>query len=54
MSEIKTETKDLCLEKLYKDLKQNKYNLKKRNLYQGLIKKHLEALLNILKNDFEL
>jgi len=54
MSKVSVEKKNPYLEKLYKDLKQIEYGLKKRNLYSGLLGKHIEALLDILKNDYEL
>jgi|688.fasta_scaffold08291_28 hypothetical protein len=41
---------DLFLEKLKKDLLQNKYNLKKVGLYNGLIKEGIENLLESLKD----
>jgi len=37
--------------KLYKDLKQNQYNLKKTGLYTGLIKNGIENLLSVI-DDF--
>ena len=49
-----TETKNMWLMKLYKDLQQSKYNLKKHNLYQGAIKDGIENLLTVLKSDYDL
>ena len=43
-------SKNMWLEKLKKDLLQNKYNLNKVGLYNGLIKKGIENLLESLKD----
>jgi hypothetical protein len=43
-------SKNMWLEKLKKDLLQNKYNLKKVGLYNGLIKEGIENLLESLKD----
>jgi hypothetical protein len=43
---------NMWLVKLQKDLKQNKYSLKKTGLYDGLIAEHIDALLNVLKEDY--
>ncbi len=43
-------SKNMWLEKLKKDLLQNKYNLTKVGLYNGLIKKGIENLLESLKD----
>jgi hypothetical protein len=40
----------MWLEKLKKDLLQNKYNLNKVGLYNGLIKEGIENLLESLKD----
>lgn len=45
-------SKNMWLEKLKKDLLQNKYNLNKVGLYNGLIKEGIENLLESLK-DYE-
>ena len=42
--------KNMWLEKLQKDLLQNKYNLNKVGLYNGLIKEGIENLLESLKD----
>lgn len=42
------------LVKLQKDLKQNKYNLKKAGLYTGEIKKGVEKLISVLKEDYDM
>ena len=39
------------LEKLQEDLKQSKYNLNKQGLYVGRIKKNVEDLLQVLKEE---
>lgn len=41
---------NMWLEKLKKDLKQNKYNLKKVGLYNGLLEEGIENLLISLKD----
>lgn len=46
--------KNAFLFKYLKDLKQNKYNLKKSGLYLGIIKEHTEALIQILEEDYEI
>lgn len=46
--------KNMWLEKLQKDLKQNKYSLKKAGIYNGLIVKHIESLLKILAEDYDM
>ena len=38
-------------QKLQEDLKQSKYNLKKQGLYVGRIKKDIEDLLSVLKEE---
>lgn len=43
---------NIWLDKLKKDLLQNKYNLEKQGLYIGLIKEGIENLLESLK-DYE-
>jgi len=43
-------SKNMWLEKLKKDLLQNKYNLNKVGLYNGLIKEGIENLLESLKD----
>jgi len=43
-------SKNMWLEKLQKDLLQNKYNLNKVGLYNGLIKEGIENLLESLKD----
>lgn len=43
-------SKNIWLEKLKKDLLQNKYNLNKVGLYNGLIKEGVEDLLESLKD----
>lgn len=43
-------SKNIWLEKLKKDLLQNKYNLNKVGLYNGLIKEGVENLLESLKD----
>ena len=43
-------SKNMWLEKLKKDLLQNKYNLNKVGLYNGLIKEGIENLLENLKD----
>jgi len=43
-------SKNIWLEKLKKDLLQNKYNLNKVGLYNGLIKEGIENLLESLKD----
>jgi superfamily I DNA and/or RNA helicase len=43
-------SKNMWLEKLKKDLLQNKYNLNKVGLYNGLIKESIENLLESLKD----
>ena len=43
-------SKNMWLEKLKKDLLQNKYNLNKVGLYNGLIKEGIENLLISLKD----
>jgi hypothetical protein len=45
-----SDSKNMWLEKLKKDLLQNKYNLKKVGLYNGLIKEGIENLLESLKD----
>jgi uncharacterized protein YaaW (UPF0174 family) len=45
-----TPQKNIWLEKLKKDLLQNKYNLNKAGLYNGLIKENIENLLKSLKD----
>lgn len=42
--------KNIWLEKLKKDLLQNKYNLTKVGLYNGLLKEGIENLLQNLKD----
>jgi len=44
------ENKNSWLNKLKNDLLQNKYNLTKVGLYNGLLKKNIENLLKILKD----
>ena len=43
-------SKNIFLEKLKKDLLQNKYNLTKAGLYHGLLKEGIENLLVSLKD----
>lgn len=43
-------SKNMWLKKLKKDLLQNKYNLNKVGLYNGLIKEGIENLLESLKD----
>ena len=43
-------SKNMWLEKLKKDLLQNKYNLTKVGLYNGLLKEGIENLLESLKD----
>jgi hypothetical protein len=45
-----SDSKNMWLKKLKKDLLQNKYNLKKVGLYNGLIKEGIENLLESLKD----
>jgi len=44
------ESKNMWLIKLKEDLLQNKYNLKKTGLYNGLLKDSIENLLLVLKD----
>lgn len=48
------ERKNFWLTKLFQDLKQNRYNLKKHYLYHGLVKEHIEALLKVLNEDYDI
>lgn len=50
--QIKTanDSKNMWLEKLKKDLLQNRYNLKKIGLYNGMIENGMENLFLILKD----
>ena len=50
LNKKKKDNKNMWLEKLQKDLLQNKYNLKKTGLYNGLIKEGIENLLHSLKD----
>ena len=43
-------SKNIWLKKLKKDLLQNKYNLSKVGLYNGLLKEGIENLLECLKD----
>ena len=45
---------NIWLVKLQKDLKQNKYNLTREGIYLGSVEEHIEALLDILKNDYDM
>lgn len=48
------DNKNLWLELLLNGLKQHKYNLTKNGLYIGQIKVHMEALIEILVEDYEI
>ena len=50
LNENKKLNKNIWLEKLKKDLLQNKYNLTKVGLYNGLLKEGIENLLESLKD----
>jgi len=54
LNESSKEYGNMWLSKLYEDLKQNKYNLIKHNLYNGLIKEYTDALISVLKNDYDI